>query len=304
LADPRVRRGDRGSGLEAAPPWHQDYAETASIVVNRPANDLTYRFPLIVESVARLRSRSCIIDGEAVVCNRDGVPSFDHIRYRRHDSSAFLYAFDLIELQIWYGLLVRFGSKLGHSGDVRCTTALPPKQRSKIPCLSLRRSGPSGGSGTTATFLISTASKTLRQNQPRRKNSPLQLAGLVIVTNPHPPKLARLGRDAGRRLTLKDDGPSGFLTSAARRSGTGCFMSVYSALSTFPSANSGQKQATGVAAQCETRQRVKVAALGGLLVDGRRHPHAGYALLLSGCLPCLPHAFPRVAKVLNWPRVP
>jgi ATP dependent DNA ligase domain len=33
---------------------------------SRPSNDLTYRFPLIVESVARLRSRSCIIDGEAV----------------------------------------------------------------------------------------------------------------------------------------------------------------------------------------------------------------------------------------------
>src|SRR4029450_9257863 len=97
---------------------------------------------------------------------------------------------------------------------------------------------PSGGSGTTATFLISTASKTLRQNPPRRTNSPLQLAGLVIVTNPHPPKLARLGGDAGRRLTLKDDGPSSFLTSAARGSGTGCFTSVYSALSTFPSANS------------------------------------------------------------------
>jgi bifunctional non-homologous end joining protein LigD len=35
---------------------------------SRPGNDLTYRFPLIVESVARLRPRSCIIDGEAVVC--------------------------------------------------------------------------------------------------------------------------------------------------------------------------------------------------------------------------------------------
>jgi bifunctional non-homologous end joining protein LigD len=29
---------------------------------SRPGNDLTYRFPLIVESLARLRSRSCIID--------------------------------------------------------------------------------------------------------------------------------------------------------------------------------------------------------------------------------------------------
>jgi bifunctional non-homologous end joining protein LigD len=33
---------------------------------SRPGNDLTYRFPLIVEALAKLRSRSCIIDGEAV----------------------------------------------------------------------------------------------------------------------------------------------------------------------------------------------------------------------------------------------
>jgi bifunctional non-homologous end joining protein LigD len=67
---------------------------------SRPGNDLTYRFTLIVESVARLRSRSCIIDGEAVACDDSGMPSFDRIRYRRHDASVFLYAFDLIE---WNG---------------------------------------------------------------------------------------------------------------------------------------------------------------------------------------------------------
>jgi ATP-dependent DNA ligase len=33
---------------------------------SRPGNDLIRRFPLIVETLARLRSRSCIIDGEAV----------------------------------------------------------------------------------------------------------------------------------------------------------------------------------------------------------------------------------------------
>jgi bifunctional non-homologous end joining protein LigD len=33
---------------------------------SRPGNDLTRRFPLIVETLARQRSRSCIIDGEAV----------------------------------------------------------------------------------------------------------------------------------------------------------------------------------------------------------------------------------------------
>jgi bifunctional non-homologous end joining protein LigD len=65
---------------------------------SRPGNDLTYRFPLIVEALARLRSRSCIIDGEAVCCDEDGMPNFDRIRYRRYDASVFLYAFDLIEL--------------------------------------------------------------------------------------------------------------------------------------------------------------------------------------------------------------
>ena len=38
------------------------------------------------------------VRGEAVCCGDDGVPSFDRIRYRRHDASVFLYAFDLIEL--------------------------------------------------------------------------------------------------------------------------------------------------------------------------------------------------------------
>ena len=65
---------------------------------SRPGNDLTRRFPLIVETLARLRSRSCIIDGEAVACGDDGISSFDRIRYRRHDATVFLYAFDLIEL--------------------------------------------------------------------------------------------------------------------------------------------------------------------------------------------------------------
>ena len=65
---------------------------------SRPGNNLTDRFPLIVEALARLRSRSCIIDGEAVACDDNGMPSFDRIRYRRYDATVFLYAFDLIEL--------------------------------------------------------------------------------------------------------------------------------------------------------------------------------------------------------------
>src|SRR6266478_2998088 len=65
---------------------------------SRPGNDLTYRFPLIVETLARLRSRSCIIDGEAVACDDNGVASFDLVRPHRANDSVFLYAFDLIEL--------------------------------------------------------------------------------------------------------------------------------------------------------------------------------------------------------------
>ena len=65
---------------------------------SRPGNDLTHRFPLIVEALVHLRSGSCIIDGEAVACDDGGMPSFNRIRYRRHDAGVFLYAFDLIEL--------------------------------------------------------------------------------------------------------------------------------------------------------------------------------------------------------------
>jgi ATP-dependent DNA ligase len=65
---------------------------------SRPGNDFTRRFPLIVETLARLRSRSCIIDGEAVACDDNGVASFDLICHHRANDRIFLYAFDLIEL--------------------------------------------------------------------------------------------------------------------------------------------------------------------------------------------------------------
>ena len=42
--------------------------------------------------------RSCLIDGEAVACDGDGLPSFDRLRYRRQDSTVLLFAFDLLEL--------------------------------------------------------------------------------------------------------------------------------------------------------------------------------------------------------------
>ena len=53
---------------------------------------------MIFETLARLRSRSCIIDGEAVACDENGVASFDLVRHQRANASVFRYAFDLIEL--------------------------------------------------------------------------------------------------------------------------------------------------------------------------------------------------------------
>jgi len=54
---------------------------------SRPGNDLTERFPLIVEALAKLAQRSCIIDSDAVTC---GIARFNRIRYRHHDASVFL----------------------------------------------------------------------------------------------------------------------------------------------------------------------------------------------------------------------
>ncbi len=52
---------------------------------SRPGNDLTDRFSLIVEALAGLRSRSCIIDGEAVACDERGIAAFDLIELNGDD---------------------------------------------------------------------------------------------------------------------------------------------------------------------------------------------------------------------------
>jgi bifunctional non-homologous end joining protein LigD len=38
-------------------------------LVSRNARDLTYRFPLIAAAISSLASDSCVIDGEAIVCD-------------------------------------------------------------------------------------------------------------------------------------------------------------------------------------------------------------------------------------------
>jgi bifunctional non-homologous end joining protein LigD len=52
----------------------------------------------VAAAVSLLRARSCLIDGEAVVCDDNGLAIFDLIRGYRNDAAAVLCAFDLIEL--------------------------------------------------------------------------------------------------------------------------------------------------------------------------------------------------------------
>jgi hypothetical protein len=70
-------------------------------VFSRHGNDYTDRVPAIAEALAALKLKSATIDGEGVVCDPDGVTDFDLLRAalgRKGSRRAFLYAFDLLEL--------------------------------------------------------------------------------------------------------------------------------------------------------------------------------------------------------------
>ena len=67
-------------------------------LLTRNGHDWAGRYPLIAEAAGALGVRSCLIDGEAVACDGDGLPVFDRLRYRRQDAAVFLFAFDLLEL--------------------------------------------------------------------------------------------------------------------------------------------------------------------------------------------------------------
>jgi ATP-dependent DNA ligase len=67
-------------------------------LITRRGNDWTTRFPLVVKAVNQLKVRSCLIDGEVVCCDEHGVAAFSVLRRRQNEDRAFLYAFDLIEL--------------------------------------------------------------------------------------------------------------------------------------------------------------------------------------------------------------
>jgi ATP-dependent DNA ligase len=54
-------------------------------LISRNGHDLTYRFPLAAAAVSALPVRSCLIDGEAIACNDDGLAVFKlTIAFNRH----------------------------------------------------------------------------------------------------------------------------------------------------------------------------------------------------------------------------
>src|SRR5258707_5277452 len=67
-------------------------------LLTRRGNVWANRYPLIVEAVNQLKVRSCLIDGEVVCCDERGLAIFATLRQRRNEATAFLFAFDLLEL--------------------------------------------------------------------------------------------------------------------------------------------------------------------------------------------------------------
>jgi ATP dependent DNA ligase domain len=60
--------------------------------------DWTERYPRVSAAVGALWPASVTIDGEVVCCDDAGVAVFQKLHSRAHDGEAFLYAFDLLEL--------------------------------------------------------------------------------------------------------------------------------------------------------------------------------------------------------------
>src|SRR2546421_11808867 len=57
----------------------------------RRGNDWSERYPAVIAAGLALRVGSCLIDGELVVSDDGGGSSFEGLRSRKHDRSAFLY---------------------------------------------------------------------------------------------------------------------------------------------------------------------------------------------------------------------
>ena len=67
-------------------------------LITRNGHDFSDRFPFIKLAVAALPAKSCVVDGEAIVCDDSGLAVFDLIRGHGAKATALHVAFDLLEL--------------------------------------------------------------------------------------------------------------------------------------------------------------------------------------------------------------
>jgi ATP-dependent DNA ligase len=67
-------------------------------VYTRRGADWTKRFPRIVQAARKMKATSFLLDGEGIVYDGKGMPSFDLLHSRDYDREVSLCAFDLLEL--------------------------------------------------------------------------------------------------------------------------------------------------------------------------------------------------------------
>jgi bifunctional non-homologous end joining protein LigD len=99
----------RGTRVPAGKDWlHEIKHDGYRLIVQREGDavrlftrnghDWSHRYPLIVEAALRNRSKSFVVDGEAVLLGVDGISDFNGLHSRRHDGEVQLYAFDILAL--------------------------------------------------------------------------------------------------------------------------------------------------------------------------------------------------------------
>lgn len=68
-------------------------------IISRNGQDLSGKFPAVVDALASLRSRRAVLDGELVALDSEGKPSFELLqRYNPKRTPLYFYAFDLLHL--------------------------------------------------------------------------------------------------------------------------------------------------------------------------------------------------------------
>src|SRR5687768_17080186 len=60
-------------------------------IVSRKGNDLTADYPAIRQTLAALKAKSAVLDGEIVAFDEFGRPSFQHLHHRSANSGAIRY---------------------------------------------------------------------------------------------------------------------------------------------------------------------------------------------------------------------